>query len=244
MTIQTFVTIHDQDLIEACEAEGRFAALGDVTYLFVGPRPVDRVPSDAKVVVCRDYFGNIEHFPTLYDFTGWWVLAFHGLITADRVILIQYDMRPTDTNLERDASEYLEGHDVAAFTAGHRSAHNWMLLLDGFERAFRAGLDNRLADMPPADFEEWPTTQGTAWRTAAFTEFMLWVRPMLGVWAEDVWAGHLAERSVYAWVRATNHRWAHMPGAIVHDHGDCHGTCARMAGDLVTADAKASTFGR
>jgi hypothetical protein len=264
VTIQTFVTVHDQALIEECEADGRFAGL-DWTYLFVGPRSVDRIDrAHVPVVVAREHADNIEHWPHLYDFTGWWVLANHDLIQTDRVIFLQYDMRPSVPDLEEQVAAALDGPELgplppellgativkrpapamAAFTCGHRSANNWMLLLDGFEQAFRTGLEARYAPMPPADFEEWPSTQGTAWRTADFRRFMAWVRPMLDVWAGNQWAGHLAERSVYAWLRHTGASWASLPGVIHHDHGDCHGTCARMAGDLATADARASTFGR
>lgn len=264
MTMQTFVTIHDQDLVLAIEADrGRFAGL-DTTYLFVGPRPVDRILHlGERLVVAREYPGNIERWPHLYDFTGWWVLADYGIIRSDTVLMLQYDMAAGVLDLEAQIAAALApppappvppellgasivlplAPSMVAFACGHRSAGNWMLMLDGFEPVFTAGLAARDAAPPPPDFEEWPTTQGTAWRTSAFVSFMRWVRPILDVWAPDMWAGHHAERSVYAWLRHTGRTWAHLPGVVLHEHRDCHGTCALMNGQADVHAQRAASFG-
>lgn len=244
MSVQTFVTTHDQDLVLKAEAEGRFADLNNVTYLFVGPRPVDRIPDDVDLIVSRVHTGNIEQFPQLYDFTGWWTVARHRLIRADKIMCIQYDMRPAGPTTEADVSDALDLNEMVAFTPGHRSASNWMLLIQGFEEAFSDGLADNDAVMPSDDFEEWPSTQGTAWRTESFYAFMNWVRPMLDCWANSVWAGHLAERSVKAWLTNTGRTEGYVHGAIHHEHRDCHGTCALMGGNTAVYAERATTFGR
>lgn len=242
------MTVHDWPLIEACEQSGQFGTLPR-SYVFVGPRPVDRLVgwTPPRVLVARDYDPNYERFPSFYDFTGWFVLARHGLVRSERILTLQYDMHVADpVGL---ASAAIAALDAApgpvAMVAGHRSAGNWMLLLAGFEATFNAGMAAIGIDpaaFPP--FEEWPTTQGMAWRRDELVEFMAWFEPLFEVWAGDVWAGHLAERSVWAWMMSTGRgpRW--LGGYVVHEGRDVHGTCSLMAGRADVHAERAATFGR
>lgn len=241
--IETYVTVHDQDLILECEAAGQFDQLSSHTYLFVGPRPVDRVPADVKIVVARDHVPNIEHWPQLYDFTGWLVLAKHGLIDAKYVMFLQYDMHVNDPHIEVHCVRKLaERPGPVAFTAGHHLAGNFMLMLSGFEQLYRQAIGLRGVNMNawPA-FNEWPTTQGTAWRTDRFTGFMLWVEPMLSLFAPEVWAGHFAERTVKAWA-SVSEREHYLPGVITHLTKDCHGTGALMRSDHALYNQRNAEF--
>jgi hypothetical protein len=238
--VETWVTVHDQDLIAACEADGRFAELPDVGYLFVGPRPVENLPLGAGILVARDYEPNVEHLPHFYDLTGWHVLARHA--SADHLICVQYDMRPAIPDLAERAVEQLADVPVVAFTpAGY--GPNWMLLVDGFEQAWRRGMAAVGADpdrWPP--FETWPTTAGTAWRREAFVEFLAWFEPLFAAWAGELWAGHLAERSLHAWLCETGRKPGYLAGAIEHGRADIHGTAALMRGERDVYEARDRAF--
>lgn len=240
--LTAYVTVHDAALVAACEAAGPFASL-DIVYLFVGARTP---PDGVDLVVARDHSPNYEHWPQFYDFTGWYVLAHHGLLRTDRLVTLQYDMTVTDPTLPERVLALLDaGPGPVAFVAGHYSARNWMLALSGFAETFNSGMAVKGVDpnaFPP--FEEWPSTQGMAWRRDDFEEFMAWFEPLFPVWADNVWAGHLAERSVWAWMMATGRPARFLPNMVRHDHGDVHGTCALMAGRADVHAAKAATFGR
>lgn len=243
MTTELLVTIHDQDLILG-ESAGRFAGI-PATYLFVGPRPVDRIPDDVNVIVARDHSPNFEHHPQFYDFTGWWAAAHHGLLRGDRLLCLQYDHQvPADPRPQLDP--LLDVHPMVAFVAGHRNAGNFMLGIAGFEDTYRAGL--AVVGAPPLDewpaFNQWPSTQGTAWCVDAFVAFMEWVTPLFELWHTDRWAGHLMERMVKAWLVTTDQPEGYLPGAVVHEGRDCHGTCALMAGRSDIHAERAATFGR
>jgi hypothetical protein len=45
-----------------------------------------------KVIIARDLPDNIEHLPNLVAWTGWYAIARNGLITADIVNLLEYDV--------------------------------------------------------------------------------------------------------------------------------------------------------
>ena len=243
MTTSTecYVTIHDQDLVIDLENEGRFAQLSH-TYLFVGRRPVDKL-TEGKVIVCRDYEPNIEHLPQFYDFTGWWTLVNHHLISADRIICLQYDMHILQPNLEVQVDHLLRsGNGMVAFNAGYYGP-NWMLRLPDFETLYRAGLATRgvnLDDIAP--FNEWPCTQGTAWRREIFEDYLAWIAPMFDVFKDDIFAGHLMERTVKAYLAANGIPNGYLLGAIAHQAADMHGTGALMAGNRKLYEQRNAEF--
>jgi hypothetical protein len=243
--IETYVTIHDQDILIQLEAAERYKELS-YTYLFVGPRPIDRVPDDVKIIVAREHDPNFEQWPHFYDFTGWYVLARHGLFTANNALCIQYDMYISDPQVPMNCDRWLTDEPgPIAFCAGHKQAHNWMLLLPGFEQTFRAAMATKGINQDTwPEFNEWPTTQGTAWRADDLTKFMLWFEPLFDFFAPDTWAGHHAERCVKSWCMDVGLTERYMHGAIVHEHQDCHGTCALMGGQIDVHSTRAATFGR
>lgn len=245
MTIETYVTIHDQDLLLECEASDQFAAVSH-TYGFVGPRPVDRVPADVKMVVARDYVPNHEDMPNYYDFTLWSTLAAHDLIDADQIVCLQYDMRVADVEIGFRCRALLDAAPgPIAFTAGHRLADNWMLLIPGFHRTFDAGMARLGVDQQGWPFfNEWPSTQGMAWRTDEFQAFMMWIEPLFEMWHGDTWAGHLMERTVKAWCAHHGIDEQYLGGVMIHEARDCHGTCALMGGRTEAYVEKSSTFGK
>lgn len=241
MATEAYITIHDQDLVLECERSGQFDLLSH-TYLFVGRRPVDKIRDEVKVVVCRDYPGNVERWPQFYDFTGWYVLVTHNLIEADHVIMLQYDMTIIDPQIQVKVDAMLDAEPgMIAFNAGYFGP-NWMLLLPEFETTYRRGL--KIQEIHPEHFppfNAWPSTQGTAWRRSTLVAFMHWFTPMFEIFKDHIFAGHLAERTVKAF-HVVNYPEQYLLGMIAHAAADMHGTSALMRGDRALYEARNATF--
>lgn len=92
MTAQTFIFVHDEQIVLDYIAAGKFNQLPDVKYVFLGQRPTDRIKHLDNVVVARDLPHNIEHLPNLVAWTGWYAVLRNDLITADWVNLFEYDI--------------------------------------------------------------------------------------------------------------------------------------------------------
>jgi hypothetical protein len=95
MKAQTFIFVHDQYIVLDYLAAGKFNELPDVKYVFLGQRPSDQIGhlvDMGKVIIARDLPDNIEHYPNLVAWTGWYAIARNGLITADIVNLFEYDV--------------------------------------------------------------------------------------------------------------------------------------------------------
>jgi hypothetical protein len=95
MKAQTFIFVHDQYIVLDYLAAGKFNDLPDVKYVFLGQRLSDQIGhlvDMGKVIIARDLPDNIEHYPNLVAWTGWYAIARNGLITADIVNLFEYDV--------------------------------------------------------------------------------------------------------------------------------------------------------
>lgn len=239
------MTIHDQDILLECERSGQFSNLSSYKYGFVGPRPVDKLSPEllAKTIVCRDYPNNVEHVPQFYDFTLFYCLAKNDLFTSKYVTCLQYDMTVIDPLFEEKCISALSTNPgMVAFVAAYRQ--NWMLQVSGFEELYRKGLGVKGMSMEMmGDFDQWPCTQGTAWRSDALKDFMLWFEPLFEVFMDHTFAGHFAERMVKPYSFLT-HPEQYIGGMISHGSADCHGTGAIMRGALDVAQQRAATFGR
>ena len=92
MTAQTFIFVHDQQIVMDYIAADKFKQLPDVKYCFLGQRPVDQIEHLDNVIIARNLPDNIEHLPNLVAWTGWYAVLRNGLIYADLVNLFEYDV--------------------------------------------------------------------------------------------------------------------------------------------------------
>lgn len=244
MTVETYVTVHSANLIEECEVEGKFSSVSH-TYLFVGPKPLTDIPG-VKVIRCLDYVPNYEHLAHFYDFTGWFVLAKHGLIATEHAIFLQYDHAVADSALEAKTVDLLASVPMVSYVPA--PVELWTMHLPSFhekqmEAVRQCGSDwNHLMATRP--FSTWPSTQGTAWRTSAFNEFMLWFEPCFQVFQDHDFAGHLAERMIQPFLMSKGWEAGYLPGLVSHYSLDCHGTRDLIMGNHSGYHQKNHTFGK
>jgi hypothetical protein len=244
MSIHCFVTIHDSQLIKECEESKRFNGIPH-TYLFVGPREVE-FDESIDVIVARNYSPNYEHLPQFYDFTGWFVLGKHNLITSDYVVFLQYDHLLTNPEIATTTIDALKDNDVISYVGG--SSAFWWLAIEGFGETQSSGLVNcgMTADAAHryAPTSDWLTTQGMAWRSEHFKNMILWFEPAFESFKEHIFAGHLAERMIQIYVSSNQLRHAIVPNQVFHESLDCHGTRDLTFGAMDSYTQKVSTFGK
>jgi hypothetical protein len=243
LSIETYITVHDSTIVAECENSGRFNSVSH-TYLFVGPRTVD-VADNIKIIVCKDIQPNYEHLPHFYDFTGWFVLGKYELFSTDNAIFLQYDHLINSENLEAQTESALgDDHMIGYAPAGPEL---WTLQLPNFYERQLQGIkacgddwEKLLTEVP---FTIWPTTQGTAWRTKEFCQFMKWFEPAFESFRDHTFAGHLAERMIQPFLMANGMTAGYLPGLISHESLDCHGTKDLILGNMDSYNQKTSTFG-
>jgi hypothetical protein len=92
MTASTFIFVHDQQIVLDYINVGKFSDLPDVKYCFLGMRPTEQIEHLPNVIIARDLPDNIEHYPNLVAWTGWYALVRNDLIKTSLVNLFEYDV--------------------------------------------------------------------------------------------------------------------------------------------------------
>ena len=69
--IETFITVHDQDIIIDYENSNKYSCLNKYRYLFVGDRDISKIKHLQNVIVGRNLEFNIEKFNYFCDYTSW-----------------------------------------------------------------------------------------------------------------------------------------------------------------------------
>ena len=93
---ETFVFVHDQNIILEYEQNNKFKSLKKYKYVFVGNRDYELVENNPKVIIAKKYEINLEDYPYFTAFTGWYLLWKNNLITTKFVTLLEYDVNLTD----------------------------------------------------------------------------------------------------------------------------------------------------
>ena len=88
---ETFICVHDQNIILDYEKNSKFNILKNYRYIFLGDRPTDLIQNNPKVIIARKYETNLEDYPYFTAFTGWYLLWKNNLITTKYITLLEYD---------------------------------------------------------------------------------------------------------------------------------------------------------
>lgn len=91
--IDYFIICHDQEIIEEKISNNSFTGLPNFKFLFVGDKKISR--NDENIIVCRNLPNNIESYPKLCSFTGWYAVSKNNLSTQKYSCLLEYDVEIT-----------------------------------------------------------------------------------------------------------------------------------------------------
>ena len=203
MKIQTFIFVHDQQIVVDFEKSKKFSNFNDLKYVFLGSRPIDAIENLENVIIARNFEPNIEeHNSRLISFTGTWLLWKHKRIDADYVNMFEYDI-----NVVPDFCETLENHikENSPSIIGYipLSINSWYYikeeklskpLIDSIRKNYGDDVPSMVNSMNPNQI--CTVTSNHTYSVKALDEFMTWMEPMIDDIKLDKYAGHMTERAV------------------------------------------------
>ena len=231
MRVDTFVFVHDQDIVLDFDRIGKFNSIENLRYVFLGARPVDRISGRPDVIVARDFEDNIENLASFVAFTGWHLIWKNNLSDADYINLFEYDV-----DLKKGFSEEqrmkLDGVDVMGYVP--LSVHDYWYIGDeactgSLLRSFnsRYGIDYRQMVNSMGD-EIVGLTSNQTFSKAHFDRFMSWFEEMIPDLQDDPMCGHMPERAVSIYCRTNGASNVSIePDLLAHYRLDSHGTGQR-----------------
>lgn len=230
--IDTFVIIHDQDLVIACEEEGRFSDLPDYKYIFVGSRDASRLELLDNVIVARDLQHNIEDYPNLVSFTGWFAVARNRLASAPWVALLEYDVRltpdfVTETLTRLRTKPCLVGY--VPFPLSHPMyLHATPWLIPGLQSAHSIDVARIIGDhLDAGGRDEWTATTNASMSTLALASFVDWFEPVSWIIRHDPIGAHVHERTLPIFCILNGLENSVLPDVLKHLQQRSHGIFAR-----------------
>ena len=225
--LETFVIIHDQDLLIQAERERRYANVGRYRYLFVGAGSVSRVGSRPDVIVARSLPDNLEHFPALLSFTGWYAIARNRLATTRRVALLEYDVR-LHRDVERRVANALDARRAVVGFIPHRLTdpvflHTTPWLIDSTRDVYGLDLVAMIRDhLECGRPDRWLATSNRAMDVDTLAAFVDWFMPLTEVFRHDLSGSHVHERAVSIFCMVSGIDEVLVPEAVEHEQRWSH----------------------
>jgi hypothetical protein len=229
---ETFIFVHDQDIIIDFEKNGKFNNLYQYRYVFLGKRPTDKISHLDNVIIARNYEDNLEDYPLFTSYTGWYLLWKHKLIKTKYVSLFEYDII-LDKNFGVIQSKLLsEGFQMLGYVPFPMSSYYFVeipklnehilpLISKIYKFDVRAFVQKYIKQNPNAF---WSSTSNTTFRADIFDEYMKWFQPLAQRIKETESCGHAHERSISYFSFVKNKKIKLTNGLLNHLQMDSHKT--------------------
>lgn len=229
--METFIFVHDQNIVLDFINVNKFSNLDNVKYVFVGNKPVDQIKDFSNVIICRDLEYNIEQFPNLTSFTGWYALCKNNLITSDHVNLFEYDINISSDLQSKINESFNEGFDVIGYIplniheANYIRNMQWIsTMLISLKEKYDINLHNFLNSLPHTTSIS--MTSNHSMTKNALYQYMDWMSPMLDEVKKSYYSGHEVERSISIFYLVKNLKYKILENNINHFQFNSHGTQA------------------
>ncbi len=229
---EIFICVHDQNIIIDYEKSFKFNILKNYRYIFLGDRPNDLIKNNPKVIIARNYKNNLEDYPYLTAYTGWYLLWKNNLIKTKYVTLLEYDVI-LHRSFEQIISKFtydnceLIGYIPLSVNNYHFINNpNWVLeFFTSFKTVYNQNIENTLKVLINKNPNLlWSSTSNTTFRIDIFNEFMKWFHPVARLIKNSKTSGHAFERSVSFFYFTKNKKMLFTKGILQHLQMDSHKT--------------------
>jgi thymidine kinase len=204
MTLETFIFVHDQNIIIEFEKHQKFSNIGNYKYVFLGKGDIEKISDKENIIIARNYEDNIEQYPLFTSYTGWYLLWKNNLITTDYINLFEYDVILSD-NFTDETSKLINGETemigYVPFLINHFQFIDnpeWNeYLLPAMKDIYNVDLKlfyNQILKFNPNSV--WTTTSNTTFKKEIFNEFNEWFLPISEKIKETKTCGHAYERAI------------------------------------------------
>lgn len=231
--IETFITVHDQDIVLKNEESQKYANLTKYRYVFVGNNDVSKITHLDNVIFAKNYEDNIEHLNYFLDFTSWYLIIKNDLIKTDFVSLIQYD---TDikNSFEIETINNLNStpNSIIGYVPYPMAYCDFLDCCKGTEL-----LDNSLTNVYNLKVYDvvdehirktsdtlWPSSNNIATTKSILEKLVNWFEPMVYDMGNLKYSGHAFERVIKIFSIINNIENSYVNDVLIHHQMDSHKT--------------------
>lgn len=230
MKTQSFIFCHNQNIIIDFKNNNKFKNLKNVKYIFLGNRDTNLIENFGDVIICRNLKYNIEEYPNLTSFSGWYAIWKNKLYSPGYLNLFEYDV-----NLLEDFTEMTEqaiskncniiGYiPFSPFDFNYLKNENWSKqLLESILKNYKVDVIEFVSNLD--ENYVCSMTSNHTFSSNIFEEYMLWMEPMVDDIKENYYSGHQMERSISLFYMINKIDNIHIiPDILYHFQFDSHKT--------------------
>lgn len=203
-TLETFIFVHSQDIILDFIKKKRFNNFDKLTYVFVGNRPTDKIKHFENVVICKNLKYNVEQYPNLTSYTGWYALIKNNLITTDYVNLFEYDINYVDNFVDLNTNIINEMPDIIGYLPMQITDPVYIQwdnlvknLIDSIKAHTKVDVINVIDEIKQKYKNAvWSSSSNSTWKTDTLKMYVEWFHQFVPDIVTSKYCGHMHERSI------------------------------------------------
>ena len=226
--IDTFIVVHDQNIVLEFENSEKYKNIKNLTYLFVGDKSYDKIKNLNNLIICRNLHDNIESFPNINAFTAWYTIWKNNLCSKKYLNIFEYDTNFSDKLFKVLSKNGESGYDMIRYVPmSTDNFHfinnpNWVdNIFKGIFEVYKIDLRKQIENNR---LPVWTTTSNTSFRYSVFKQYMDWFSPLLPYLLNDPNAGHAHERSITFFSYMNKKKIIPTNGLIEHLQMNSHNT--------------------
>lgn len=230
--IETYIFVHDQEIILDFISKNRFSDLENVKYVFLSHRKSDKIEHLKNVIIIKNYENNLENYPKLTSFTGWYILWKNNIIKSDYVNLFEYDINYIKQFPKINIDLINKNFDIIGYFP--------MLINDPVYikmRQYVDGLITSIKNKTNIDIDKlinmlyiknnnsvWSSSSNSTWKVSEWIKYMNWFSNFIEDIKDNPYCGHMHERSISFFYFIYNLNVINMPHLMEHLQLNTHGT--------------------
>lgn len=230
--IETFIFIHDENIVLDFIKKNRFSTLEGFKYVFLGHRPYEKIKHLDNLIVARELPDNIEHIPKLTSFTGWYALYKNGYLVSDVVNLLEYDINYIPEfpaiNKEMSKREFdfigyfpMPVSDVVYIKMSQYSKE----LVESIENKLGYNILEYIEDLNKKNPNlMWSSSSNSTWKTEQLKKFIDWFCRFVDDIKVSIYCGHIHERAISFYYLKENLKVQLVNNLMTHVQLNSHGT--------------------
>jgi hypothetical protein len=230
--LETFVFVHDQQIILDFIKLNKFSEFEGFKYVFLGNRPCDLISGLDNLIITRELKDNIENIPKLTSFTGWYALYKNNLINSEYVNFFEYDVNYVEefSEINNDLVESnfdFIGYFPMSLTDPVYLQH--VQYSDSLVNSIKKNTGEDIINLVQNKINEkpnsiWSSSSNSTWKTNELVKYIEWFVPFINDIKDSQFCGHMHERSISFFYYIFGLKTLVTQGLMTHFQLNSHGT--------------------
>lgn len=236
MNIIPYIFVHDQDIILSYEKHKKLSKhFKEYYYVFLGMKETDLIQNISNVIIARDLPFNIEQFPKLVTYTGWYALVKNNLLKGDYCLMLEYDvvLSPKFMSIVKTSIKTSKEKDVFSFIPVDKDFlfYEYLYPLMNYTEQHTFKQDRELYIFNGGK-SSWMGSSNSIWEYETLVNFVNNFSLLLDKVTTYKDMGHLVERVLTVFCIDNNIKYRFISGALEHKYLDSHKTQAKFNNNI------------